>query len=172
MAEAPKKYTAKAIRDMLDRGELVSGSTDEMKAHIEAVAEKPVNETPPEDDPKLERSWPFPFRYVDGRGKVWSGDFRNKILDLGERRLVGIMRAQLAGGMPANALDPSTTELNYMLAHMTFSLEERPDWAKDLNALLDIDLLGAIFEEVASHEATFRGRGPAAAQGKAEGGAG
>ena len=44
---------------------------------------------------------------------------------------------------------------------MTISLgEQRPKWADDLRSLVDQELLLKLWEEVASHEATFSGLDP------------
>jgi hypothetical protein len=110
------------------------------------------------DDPKLRDVYPFDFDWTDSRGRRWAGSFTNKILTIAQRGAAGLMRAQLAGGLPMASLDEMTREINLMIAHMEFSLgTERPDWAKDLRSLKDTRILYRLYEEVASHEATFFG---------------
>lgn len=123
---------------------------------------------PREPDPRDAREYVFSLKYVDGRGKHWEGEFKNKILTLRDRQQVGILRARLADGLPLTSLDILTAEINLMLAHTAYSLIEWPDWAGRenddrkkvlaLDKLDDVELLQAIYAEVDSHEAYFRGR--------------
>jgi hypothetical protein len=55
-------------------------------------------------------------------------------------------------------LDPLTAEINHILTHMTQSLIERPDWAKDMLSLTNYEVLQALYLEVDSHESRFHGR--------------
>jgi hypothetical protein len=96
------------------------------------------------------------------------GDFTNKVLTIRERQMLGVMRARLSGGMTYDALDPLTNEINYMVAHLAFSLgdeKDRPEWARDLRDTENVALLQALYAEVASHEAMFFGWGTASATG-------
>ena len=130
-----------------------------MKEITSAEFEKEVEQDTPENNPKAQKEYTFNFNWTDGRGKLWRGEFTNKILNIGERSLVGNMRARLAGGLAANALDILAQEINYMLAHLAFSLVTKPDWAKELQELDDVRLLQEIYEEVSSHEVIFLGYG-------------
>jgi hypothetical protein len=128
------------------------------------VAEAQASATPasPEDDRKArmrERVYTFPFRFVDGNGKILEGTFTNTVPDMRTRTTIGVLRAQLSGGMDYDALDPSTKELTLILSHLTYSLDEkaRPEWSRDLLKLHNPALLRALWEEVATHEATFLG---------------
>ena len=136
----------------------VPESTSELKREIQEQhkAEAPV----PRDDPKTRKEYTFDFEYKS-QGKVWKGQFTNRILTMKDRQLSGVMRARMAAGLPSESLDALTAEINLMIAHLTFSLDEtdRPDWAKDLRDIEDVRLLQALYEEVASHEATFFGWG-------------
>lgn len=134
----------------------------EVEALQAAMAEEdPFLVIPPEKkpNPKDNREYPFVFSHTDGHGKVWKGNFTNKVLTIRDRQSVGVLRARLASGVPVVALDDMTQEINLMIAHLTFSLTERPDWAKDLQSLDDIRLLQELYLEVASHEAHFLGYG-------------
>lgn len=142
-------------------------STDKLREEIEHSSALAAGaEAPPATGGKLEREYGWQFRWTDGRGKVWEGEFRNKVLSVRENQMVGVLRARLAAGVASEVLDPYTTEINLMIAHLTYSLVKRPDWAKDLQDLLDVQLLQQIYLEVADHEATFLGRQPAAPEGK------
>lgn len=110
-----------------------------------------------EQDPKLNKKYPFKFEWTDGRGKVWKGDFINEVLSIRQRQMVGVLRARMAAGVPLDALDEMTQEINLMVAHMTYSLVERPEWANDLQALDDIRVIQELYGEVLAHEATFLG---------------
>ena len=135
-------------------------------AELKEAVEKQANETEdtPEkkakarqDDPRAQREYTFPINYMDASGKAWMGEFTTKILSVHERQRVGILRAQLSGGMPVESLDALTSELNLIVSHLTYSLTERPKWAETLRNIDDFAILQAIYGEVASHEAFFLG---------------
>jgi hypothetical protein len=108
-------------------------------------------------DPRAMKEYSFMLNYTDPTGKQWTGQFTNKILSLQERQYVGALRARFAGGLNYESLDDLTAEINLMLAHLEYSLTERPDWAKDLSGMTQLTVVQAIYAEVASHEATFLG---------------
>jgi hypothetical protein len=143
------------LKKRLEMDHLAPENPDALKASIDKADEAPT--TDEVDEPKTKPEYPFNFDWTDGRGKRWQGEFVNKVLSLWDKRRVGIMRAQLAGLAPANAIDELTTEINLMLAHMTYSLVKRPPWAQNLGQLTDVRLLQEIYTEVVSHEATFHG---------------
>jgi hypothetical protein len=122
----------------------------------EAVAK--IDEVEPDTDPRDAVEYTFNLEFKDGRGKVWSGKFVNHILTIRDRQLVGMMKAKLTGGLPFESVDPLTAEINHMVTHMTQSLRDRPDWAKNLLALTNYEILQAIYMEVDSHESHFHGR--------------
>jgi len=115
-------------------------------------------------DPRQEKQYTFQLDWEDGRGKHWRGTFTNKILNLREHQMVGVMRARLANGLPAESLDTMTSEINLMLSHLTYSLIEKPDWAKDLQNLEDVRIVQELYKEVLQHENTFLGYGSGQAQ--------
>ena len=131
-------------------------SEHDLKAEVEQQDPKPATPVIDPDDPKAQEEYPFHLAWQDGRGKVWEGDFVDKILSIGSRQMVGALRARFAN-IAFDRLDALTSHVNMMIAHLTFSLVKRPEWAKDLRELHNIDLLQAIYDEVASHEATFFG---------------
>ena len=129
---------------------------DEMKTEID----ESINPQKPNvnlDDPKLKPQYTFDFNYIDGQGKIWEGKFTNKILTIGDRANVGILRSRLSGNVPLESLDALTSEINLIIAHLSYSLADKPKWAEDLRKLHDIRLLQEIYAEVDSHEATFFG---------------
>lgn len=148
--------TDKKPVDLAERLRADHLSEQELKAEVEQ--NDPKQPTPQFDpnDPKAKEEYTFPFKWTDGRGKLWEGEFTDKILSIGVRQLSGALRARLSS-VPFNQLDGFTAHINMMIAHMTFSLVKRPDWAKDLRELHNVDLIQALYDEVASHEATFFG---------------
>jgi hypothetical protein len=72
-------------------------------------------------------------------------------------------------GLNADSFDEETTNLNAMISHMTISLVERPEWAKNLANLDDVSLLEALWTEVQAHEATFHGPRPKKEAGESKG---
>lgn len=154
--------TPEEIKERMDPKHL---STEDLKDNVKTTAEKVLAQKPEEqdseDNPKTKLEYSFDFSWKDGRGKVWAGKFVNKVPDLRTRLLVGSLRSQFANNLPMASLDPGTQEMSLVIAHLTFSLIKRPKWAEDLGALRDYQLIQAIYEEVANHEATFLGYGAA-----------
>lgn len=108
-----------------------------------------------------EERYTFDFNFKAKNGKVYAGTFTSIIPSGKTRQAIAIMRAQLGGGMPVAALDPVDRERFFVLAHLTFMLSPAglPKWAESLEAILDPDVLYALWEEVQAHEATFFGPG-------------
>lgn len=131
---------------------------DLKEAVEDSIAEKPVKKSK-QADPKDQEEYTFDFEWKNGSGKAWKGQFTNKILTIRERQLVGLLRARLAGGMPIEALDETTNDINLMVSHMSYSLVTKPDWAEDLTALTDVRLLTELYLEVLTHENHFCGYG-------------
>jgi hypothetical protein len=112
------------------------------------------------DDPKAQVEYTFPFEHREsGTGKLRRGKFTNKVLNNGQKRAVGVLAAQLSGGVPWDALPPVDQLRIGKLAHLEVSLAKRPRWARDLESLFDNAIVDKLYEEVADHEATFHGRG-------------
>ncbi len=149
------------IKKTFDQGGLNENpeSAEDMKERLDEtdLPEERTDETL-EKEKLLQKEYTFLFEWEDGNGKVWKGEFTNQILDIKTQQMVGVMRARMGRGMPIESLPEITNEINLMVAHMTYSLSERPGWAKSLDDLTDIALLQAIYMEVAKHDATFHGR--------------
>jgi hypothetical protein len=142
---------------------LIPDDTEELKKQIEAdsPAGDPAKIPAPENPEKLAKSqkeYTFTLNWTDGRGKTWAGKFTSRILSIRDRARVGLMRARLNGGLPVESIDAYTAEINFMVANLAFCLAEKPEWANDLMSLDNVELLQALYKEVASHEATFFGR--------------
>lgn len=148
----PKHLQEEPVLDVQAEKESLERRLPELKSNQTEEATKPR-----QADPRLQKKYPFKFEWKDGRGKVWKGDFVNEVLSIGKRQMAGVLQAKLAAGVPMASLDSLTIEINLMVAHMTYSLVERPEWAQDLLALDDVRLLQELYSEVIAHEATFLG---------------
>ncbi len=133
-------------------------SDEDLRKEVEAEVE-PAKAAEARDASDLRNEERFSFRvdYVDARGEPWEGAFVTKILNVGERQQVGVLRSRFQGGAALESLDAYTADINSKVAHMMLSLVDKPKWAKDLRKLLDPGVLDAIYREVASHEAFFLG---------------
>jgi hypothetical protein len=132
----------------------------DLKNEIEAQIDPDKKKTEDRlDDPRNQEQYTFTLRHQDARKKLWEGTFTTKILTIGERQLVGVMRSRFQGGAPLEGLDASTADLNLKLAHLSYSLVSYPRWAEKLRELKDPGVIDAIYQEVASHEAFFLGWG-------------
>lgn len=148
------------LAENLRMDHLIGESADDIKAKIDAAMKsgEADAEQDPEDDPKAKEEYRFSFNWKDDRGKVWTGDFINKALTIAEQQAVAVMTASFGGAMPVGSMTDFMRTLNQAIAHMSYSLKKKAAWAKDLRKLHDPDLIFALYEEVASHEATFLGR--------------
>jgi len=99
----------------------------------------------------------FQLDYKDRRGYVWTGTFTCHVLTIKERSAVGLTRSRLTANTPSEVIDQVTLNILEMQAHLAVALDASPDWAKDIGALYDVGVVGAIYKEVASHEARFWG---------------
>jgi len=123
------------------------------------AAQATVNlEEPPPLDPKQLEKYSFQFNWTDDNGKPWTGSFVNRIQTLHDRQTIGVLRSRFSGAVAYDSLDPVTSEINLMVSHLMVTLEEFPDWAKNLRQLTNLELIQELYEEVASHEAIFHGR--------------
>lgn len=134
-------------------------SPEEVKNELDRKEESPEAVVEKLDDPKLKETYDFTIDYTNARGRTWRGPFTNKILDFDDISKVGIIKANMFGGMPIHCFDAYTIDHNEKLAHLTVSLVSRPDWCEGgkLSRLKDKGLLDAIYAEVSSHEVTFLG---------------
>jgi hypothetical protein len=127
---------------------------------VEAVKQAAALDGPKHDDKgagDIPSALVFDLDYLDRRGRRWQGRFRSHILTIRERMQVGLVRARLAGGLPPMALDAATVDILEMQAHLAVALDQAPEWAATLQDVRDVNVLGAIYKEVASHEVRFWG---------------
>lgn len=119
-------------------------------------------------NPRSQREYTFKFDWEDGRGKHWRGTFTNTILTIHQRQLSGILRARLSSNTPQVALDVITDNINTIIAHLTYSLTQKPKWANNLLQMTDMALLQALYKEVLAHEDFFHGYDEAEEESQAE----
>ena len=145
------RLTPKHLQEEIEDDTRAMKRTIEMEVGEKESLKKEIQK----DDPKMKTKYAFSINWTDGQGKVWKGDFINKILSIRDRQMVGVMRARLGNALPSESLDILTQELNLMIAHLMFSLEAKPDWAEDLRDLQHVELLQNVYMEVMAHEAMF-----------------
>jgi hypothetical protein len=151
--EIMDRLTPKHLQEEIEDDTRALKRTIEMEVGEKETLKKEIQK----NDPKMQLRYTFSINWTDNQGKIWKGEFVNKILSIRERQMVGVMRSRLGNALPSESLDLLTQELNLMVAHLMFSLEVKPDWAEDLRDLQHVELLQTIYMEVASHEAMFFG---------------
>lgn len=142
--------SAKALADSFVAPHLKQAQQD-----AERALRSDQSPPPPGDDPRDQEEYTFAFDWTDARGRRWTGTFTNKIVTLYQRRLIGLTRARVLGGLPIESVDVATQTLIHMSVWLQTSLTARPNWFADPDTLNDDALVAAVFEEVAAHEATF-----------------
>lgn len=140
-------------------------SLNEIKDEVESDTPIVALEAEPPD----EETWTFAFSFTDRRGKVWDGTFTNEILTNGQQSKVAVVRARLQGGLPAESIDPSIVDLNWAKAHLAYSLRQCPEWAKNLEAIRDPDVIMKLWDRVSAHEARYFRRDQAEGAGPSGG---
>jgi hypothetical protein len=114
------------------------------------------------------------MEYTDQESKLlYAGDFTVKRLTLGDMRRVAIKRAELSGGVKADALDMNTQAMNTMLAHLEVAIEKAPEWWKPSD-FYTADPIADLYEKVIDFEDSFRRpkeAGPQGLEGDSEGAA-
>lgn len=160
----PNRMNPDELRDRMNPDHL---TLEDRKIEIQKQAEKAkiqeVEKEDPETNPRAQREYTFDFLWEDGNGKIWKGKFTNRVPNVETRALIGLLRAQLSNNIPFQSLDPMTQEINLVLAHLSFSLVQRPPWAEDLGSLFNFELVQRIYQEVTAHEVTFLGYAEVAA---------
>ena len=155
-----KKASPADLSAALDPKHLLPAETEEeLRGSVIKKMEAPPQAEDVKKSAMKERGYTFSFSFTGAGGRVYAGTFTNRVPDVRTRMQIGVLRAQLGGGMPVESLDGLTRELNQIVAHLTFSLETRPSWANELRNLEETEVLYKLYEEVMAHEATFLGRG-------------
>ena len=101
---------------------------------------------------------------------TYQGTFTCKKLSISDRSRMGVVKAQLSGGLhydpakPGYGIDATTDDFNAVLAHLTVAITDAPDWW-NLDEMSDVGIIYEVYKEVAEHEASFRKR-PEADEGQ------
>lgn len=110
-----------------------------------------LRETP---NPQQEKEYSFDIELKSRwYNKVLKGRFVNRVLSVSQRRQVGVIKSRLLVGAQT-FLDQDAEYIADAQAHLTVSLVAKPIWF-DPQEFEDHQILGAIYQEAASHEATF-----------------
>lgn len=94
----------------------------------------------------------------------YEGTFTVKKLTVRDLAAMGVRRVQLNGGLhydpenPGKGIDSMTNEFNAIFAHLEFAVIDAPKWW-DLDALTDMAVVSAVYQEVLDFEAKFLGYG-------------
>lgn len=130
-------------------------STDELVAAVRASDADETRDAPPKPDPRDAEQWAFQFDWKDKRGKRWSGEFINKIIDIQETQQIAVIKSKMLGGVALASVSDEVQLLTGFVAHMSVSLTKKPDWAKDLRRIKDPALIYRLWAEVDSHESHY-----------------
>ena len=135
--------------------ELKDQAAEAGRAINEAMAPSKPAEKRPEPQAK---NYTFEVDWMSPQGRRYHGEFEAHILSVKESIAVGILRAQLCGGVAPSALDVGTLDMTEMVATLEVCVDNGPDWAKDLVGIYEQDLVWEIYKEVRDREARFRGK--------------
>lgn len=118
----------------------------------------PAAETVTENPAFLQPEATFTVNYTNQRGKVYSGQFTNRILTVGQKIKVDVIRARRMMNASRDAMTDNIAGLLLMVSWMEESLKSRPKWAENFWDIYDQEAVEAVFQHVASHERCFHGR--------------
>lgn len=126
---------------------------------------KPKPEDDPRKDPKSRDTYVFEIDMAFSDGERFKGSFTNKILTIEDKANVSLLMNRLANGIAFDLLDGEGQYLISVIAHLTYSLTEKPKWF-DVTTMKHTPLINAVFKEVTAHEEFFRRPLPVAFAGK------
>lgn len=126
--------------------------TNEMKP-LEPGQSRMVDLTKSTPRPDLKFYKAFALTFCRLNGTEYNGTFLVRRLTIGDRSRIGMRIAVLEGGMPN--VDPEIHRINDMVATLDAALVQRPEDFKPAE-MYDLDVLEAVYAEVAAFEATFR----------------
>lgn len=137
--------------------QLKTSNPEEIKRQMAGEKTATDEEATITGNPRFRRRYEFDIEYTAANGEQFNGTFVNKVLNFEDQANVGAMRSAMQQGLPIESFDEVTVTRNAKIAHMTYSLVERPDWAKSLGKLDCANLLDLLWKEVQDHESTFHG---------------
>lgn len=155
-----KKLTAAEIVKRLTPDHLEDATVDSLKAEVEKATEPETPEEKAKDpskDPRARNPYAFRFSWTDSRGKKWEGHFITHYPTPLDLLRAGTMQSRLLGGAPKESLDALTDEIAFIVARLSFCLDERPEWFKDPLSMIDgVPLLQEVYKGVLDFEQFFR----------------
>ena len=100
--------------------------------------------------------------YSEIEDRHYTGNFTTKKLTIGDISRMGVIKAQLCGGL---VYDPATgkgvethiSNINEMISHCQVALVNHPDWWTPED-FIDAEILTLVWREVVTFENSFRGR--------------
>jgi hypothetical protein len=100
----------------------------------------------------------YHLRVETAYGKIYEGTFVNKILTGNEKMRAAEIAGRLRGGLAFEAIEPGRANYTEQMGWLLCSLdrESLPSWAKDLGAIIDDEVVNALFEKAREHEKIFR----------------
>lgn len=139
--------------------------SEELKQIVEVdekIKKKESEEKEGKADPKEAVEYTFKFEHKGSTGTMYSGLFTNKVLTVGEKMKVSALFSRLNDGIPVESIPYDQAITNKAIAHLAYSLKEKAqmspaNWANNLREMFEVGPILALYEEVASHEATFLG---------------
>lgn len=123
-----------------------------------AEAQNPPEQAKLQDAAMREVEATFDVTYTNLYGKVFRGSFTNKVLTVGEKIKVDVVRARRLMNAPKEAMSDNISGLLLMVSWMEESLKKTPPWFKDIWNIHDEGIVEAVFVKCAAHERCFHGR--------------
>lgn len=74
------------------------------------------------------KTYTFQKTLTIGGGQKKNGTFKAKYMGVAARLRIGTLRAKFLDGAPVQSLDNLTDDIAYMMAYLTVSLVEKPNW--------------------------------------------
>ena len=137
---------------MTELASVAEGIKEADKKAVEPTAD-------PTSDPMWSEEYTFDFEYKSANGKVYRWEKLTSVIPtIRQQRRMSIARASLANGVPYESLDIEGREAILLLTRIEFGLKEgslRPEWAKDLEDVRDIQVLREIYDKFRDHEVKF-----------------
>ena len=106
----------------------------------------------------------FSFEYYSEiEDRHYHGNFTTKKLTIGDISRMGVIKAQLCGGLVYDPLSGKGVEtrisnINEMISHCQVALVNSPEWWNP-EEFIDPEILTLVWKEVVTFENSFRGRG-------------
>lgn len=102
------------------------------------------------------RDYPFDISWKDPSGKLWLGSFVSRVPSIGQQIDIA-KRVAVRAHTPGDAkLPDDVNDLIYTVAYLEVALTERPDWARDIEAIPYVELLNELGQEATQHLTRFR----------------